>query len=512
MSLKDDAISFHILIKELWKIFESQDNAVEKWTQVATQIVEKNDIFVNLMKKLKKEFVADKSASRPPFSRDEPLGKLDYDMTIKDLFAKIDVEKSHLTLIHYLVIVLHNIVYDLASQEGNYFFSLHGQEEMIILKKPIQYYISINKKKEQNILFHAFLLTYALESLFHKHFYVGVDFEYTHRIIKLAQLNFEHKSDLRSFIMIVSPSDLTPIITSHMIKYVMCNSHMKKILMGADSLDYPYMRDEMFQKDPSKIIKFTNSMIDVRYPCEYYKAVHGVDLNYSKCSIYDAVVYFGVISQEKRDQLTLMEETMPVPVDRDWTITHLSISQQKYVQYDVIFLKYYYFRMIYVATNDGTTDKEKKGIIDLYKHVMYELTQFIYLEKSAITLMTLKCKEEVDVMNNYMVRRPHHIYKMQDIFKTVSTGLVTTDPYADIDKLNNVKMFATTIMLVIKKIVYTLISQKYAIHKSKMDTWKEKLSNDFVFDFYEEMGYQYLKRLFMELEKILRERIGKLLK
>src|SRR6266702_592130 len=115
MSLKDGAISFHILIKDLWKIYESQDSAIDKWIHVATQITEKNNIFVDLIKKLKKE----------------PLEKLDYDMTTKDLFAKIDVEKNHLTLIHYLVIVLHNIIYDLASQEGNYFFSLHGQEEMI---------------------------------------------------------------------------------------------------------------------------------------------------------------------------------------------------------------------------------------------------------------------------------------------------------------------------------------------------------------------------------------------
>jgi len=496
MSLTDIASSFHLLTKEIWDIYDTQDSAVDKWTKIATIIHNQNSIFVSLIRIL----------------RDQPLDKLDYEMTLTNLSSKIEKEKSHLTIIHYLTIVLHHIVYDLASQEGNYFFSLHGQEEMTILKKPIQYYISINKKKEQNILFHAFLLTYTLESLFHKTFYVGVDFEYTHRIIKLAQLNFEHKSDLRSFIMIVSPSDLTETVMKHLIKYVMCNSHMKKILMGADSLDYPYLRDEMLQKNPSKIIKFTNSMIDVRYLCEYYKTLHGVDLNYSKCSIYDAVVYFGVINQEKRDQLALMEETMPVPVDRDWTITHLSISQQKYVQYDVIFLKYYYFRLIFVATNDGANDKEKKNIIDLYKHVMYELTQFIYLEKSSITVMTVKCKEEVDVMNNYMVRRPHHIYKMQDIFKAVSSELITSSPYTDIDKLNNVKMFATTITLIIKKLVYTIVSQKYTIHKSKMETWSDKLSNEYVFDFYEEMGYQYLKRMFIDLDKILRDKIQKLLK
>jgi len=496
MSINDITIYFNDLYGNILGIFNSESDDVNKWIEISKLIHNDNKIFVDLIKILRKE----------------TLQKLDYDLTFNDVNNKLKSEVNNLTKIYLIIIGLHYIVYELASKEGNYFFSLVGQEEMIILKKPITYYISINKKKEQHIMFHAFLLVYSLESIFYKNFYVGVDFEYTHRNIKLTQLNFEHKSDLRSFIMIASPTDLDDVISKNMIKLVFCNKHMKKILMGADSLDYPYMRDELLQKNPSKIIKFTNSMVDVRYLCEYYKSEHGVESSYSKCSIYDAVVYFGVISQEKREQLALMEETMPVPVDRDWTITQLSISQQKYVQYDVIFLKYYYFRMIYIATNDGTNDDEKKDIIDLYKHVMYELTQFIYLEKSLITTMTTKNKEEVDVMNNYMVRRPNQIFKMQDIFKQVSSGIITKNPYTDIDKLSYVKMYATTLSLIIKKIVYTLVSQKYTIHKSKTEIFKEKLSNEYVFAFFEVMNYNYLNQMFKEIEDILRMRVNKLLK
>lgn len=488
MSLNNAIIPFHKLYLD---ILHENTN----WINIITLLHDNHHIITTIYDLLKKE----------------QLEKLDYDMKLSDLINKIKSEKGHLTKIHYIVTVLHHIIYDLASQEEHYLFPLIGQEEMVILKKPIKYYISINKKIVQQNFFHAFILIYSLESLFYKNFYVGVDFEYTHRIIKLAQFNFEHKSDLKSFVMIVSPLDIGDVITKNMIKLVMCNSHLKKILMGADSLDYPYIRDELLQKNDSKITKFTNSMIDVRYLCEYYKSIKGVDINYSKCSIYDAILYFGVINQEKRTQLEIMEDTMPVPVDRDWTINKLSISQEKYVQYDVLFLKYYYFRMIYIATMDEETDAGKKKIIDLYKHVMYELTQFIYLEKSSITLLTVKCKEEVDIMNNFMVRQPKQIYKMQDIFKDVSVNIITDLPYVDIDKLNNVKMFSTTIMILIKKMVYTIISQKYPIYKSKMNKWTDKLDNGYLFDFFEEMKYSYLKRMFVQIEKILRYRIEKLL-
>ena len=54
-------------------------------------------------------------------------------------------------------------------------------------------------------------------------------------------------------------------------------------------------------------------------------------------------IFFGVISQEKMDQLNLMVENMPHQNDRVWDIHNLSKAQELYVQYDVLFLKYFYF-------------------------------------------------------------------------------------------------------------------------------------------------------------------------
>lgn len=475
--------SFHKIYDQVNAEYEKKDNIVTKWTIIAAIIHENHGTFLKIFRHL----------------QEKELKKLEYTDTLKNISGTNEMDT-----VRDIITNLHNIVYDLCSSEGNYYFALDGDKEMIILQKPLTYYINISKRNGQNILFHAFMLVYSLESLFHSTFYVGLDFEYTYRVIKLAQINFEHKSDRRSIIMIVGPTELEKNMTDDFIETIMCNSHCKKILHGSDSLDYPYIRDKMMENVSHKIIEFTNSMVDTRFICEYYKLSRDEPSD-NKCSLYDAFVYFGVITPEKLDQFTLMMENMGHPSDRVWDIHNLSKAQELYVQYDVLFLKYFYFKMISMATNDGKNDNEKKKILTLYKHIIYELTQFIYLENSNITTLLTQCKEEVDPCNNYMIRRQHGTFKLIDIFSSVTNGIMTED--ADIDMLSKVKAFSRVIALLLKKLTYTIISQKYTVQKTKTVMWGERLENDFVFDFFKEMPYIHLHKLFKDIEKILATRI-----
>jgi len=106
-----------------------------------------------------------------------------------------------------------------------------------------------------------------------------------------------------------------------------------------------------------------------------------------------------------------------------------------------------------------------------------------------------------------MVRKPNGIYKLVDIFKKVSVGLKTTEPRTDIDNIIKVNSFKKLIMLLIKKIVYTIISNKCRIYKDKSTMWMNKLSNQYLFDFMQKMNYPHLKRMFMDLEKTLEIRV-----
>jgi hypothetical protein len=498
-SLDSIVTRLQIFHQNILDIYLTNQISTEKWTKIATYIHDNNVVVVSTFTAVKKND-----------ARGEI--QLDYNTDFDLLQKQISLESDGLHKISFIILSLHKMIYHLMGSEGNYMFSVNGKKEMSILKDDIIYYINLSEKNEQNVYFHAYILLYAMESLFNRHFYIGVDFEYTNRKIQLAQLNFEHDVSLKSMIMMVSPSELEPIMMENFIKLIICNKFIKKILHGSDSLDIPYVYKIMLENDPDKIIKFTQALIDTRFLCEYYKLNRdeGAD---NRCSVYDqdparsAIYYFKVISTEKQNELTELMESLPAHHDIQWNIHKMPKSQIMYAYYDVIFLKYFYYRMIYMATEEEQTDIGKKTVIELYKHVLTELTQFVYLENNEITFLKSKCKEEVDVINNYFVRKSNSILKMIDIYNQVSADLQTSNPVIDINKILKVNHFKTSILILIKRIVYGHISYKCKIFKDKATVWADKLSNQLIFDFFKQMKFNYLYSMFKELDKILETRV-----
>jgi hypothetical protein len=476
------------------RVDDKTSNAVDRWQKIALIIHQNNQDFKHFFAHVKK--------------LDRKNIELEYNTRHDSILESIESEKDPVVKSSLLIVSFHLMVYDLMSQKGNYYFTLDGQTEMYVLKKKLIYYISLSDKNEKNIFFHAFILIFALESLFNKHFYIGVDFEYTNKKIQLAQLNFEHNKSLKSMIQMVSPNELEPIMMENFISLIMCNKYIRKILHGSDSLDIPYIYDHMLNKDPIKIRKFTRTLIDTRFLCEYYKLSRD-EASDNKCSIYDAVLYFGAMSPEKHKDLEIMLEARPHVNDIVWNIHKLPESQVLYAQYDVIFLKYFYYQMIYKASLDEKTDAGKKNIITLYKHVLFELTQFVYLERNEYTFVMATCKEQVNPVNNYMVRKRDGsgVFKLIDIFDKVFPGIITYDPYVEIDKVLKVNYFKALVTIIIKKMTYTILSNKYRIMKDKNNVWTDKLDNKFIPLFMQKMNYFYLKKFFIEIEQILDVRI-----
>ncbi|ANB50751.1 hypothetical protein [Powai lake megavirus] len=499
-SIDDIATNLQIFYQKILDIFQSKSSPIDKWKLIASYIHENNNIIVTTYKNLKKQVV------------NSDIG-LDYNIDFNQINKQIAKESNNIIKCSTIILGLHIIVYDLMSQEGNYSFIFDGKKEMAILKKDIMYYVSISSKNEQNIFFHAFLLIFALESLFNKYLYVGIDFEYTNRKIQLAQLNFEHNHTDKSMILIVSPNELEPIMTDNFIDYIVCNKNIKKILHGSDSLDIPYMYNHLLQDDPSKIIKFTRSLIDTRFLCEYYKLTRSEPSD-NKCSIYDedssrsAIYYFKVVSDDQQRRLAELLESMPSPHDRDWYIHKMPVSQVQYAALDVLYLKVFYYRMIYVATEDESTDLGKKNIMDLYKNVLNEITRFVYLERNNVTYLMATCKKDVDIVNNYFIRTSNGILKMIDIFNQVSLNLETTSPKIIVDNFLKINHFKTPVVTIIKRLVYGFISQKCRVYKDKSTLWTDKLENNFIFDFMEEMKFNHLLKMYQDLAITLQTRVN----
>uniref|UniRef100_A0A6G6ABS5 Uncharacterized protein n=1 Tax=Borely moumouvirus TaxID=2712067 RepID=A0A6G6ABS5_9VIRU len=491
---------FQLFYQKILDIYQTNSSPIDKWKQIASYIHENNNVIIQVFKSLS------------DISEDSDIS-LDYNLDFNKINTQISQESNALVKSSIIILGLHYIIYDLMSNEGNYSFIFDGKQEMAILKKDVKYYVNISSKNEQNIFFHAFLLVFGLESIFNKYLYVGIDFEFTNKKIQLSQLNFEHDVADKNMIMIVSPNELEAVMTENFINIIICNQCIKKILHGSDSLDIPYMYKHLLQDDPEKIIKFTRTLIDTRFLCEYYKLTRSEPSD-NKCSIYDedptrsAIYYFKVVSDEQQNSLAELLESMPAPHDREWYIHKMPISQVRYAALDVLYLKVFYYRMIYVATEDEQSDLGKKNIIELYKNVLNEITRFVYLERNDITYLMATCKKDVDVVNNYFIRTPQGILKMIDIFNQVSVDLETTNPKVNVNSFTKINHFKAPVMTIIKRMVYAFISLKCRVYKDKSTIWTDRLNNQFIFDFLEEMKFNYLLSMFKDLSTTLQTRVN----
>jgi len=506
MTLNEKAVILFDLLQKCLLIYNGSLSAQDKWIAIGGLIHDEQAVFVQTYRLLRKQSVRKL--------------KIDYVSSIDSLLESHGTSTDTLQKFMLIIGIFHRIVYELMSEPANTCLNLEGQEEMIVQKEPVHYHVHISDKVEKNKLFHAFILLIAIESLFNSRIYAGTDLEFTGtdpeyklmKINKLIQMNFEHNADPNSMIMIISPVEVEEQILKNFVRLIMCNKFIIKILHGSDALDIPYIYRRLFAEDAGLFVKFMQGFIDSKYVCEFYRLNLQTNPD-NKCSIYTASLQLGIISEDKAEELRLMEEALPHPVEREWNIHKLSSSQLLYSQYDVIFLKQFYYRIIYLASENYADPTDKKKIIDLYKHVLFELTQLAFLESDTvkITPLKIKCKEEADPINNYMVRTPQKVLKLVDIYAEVSPGIITKDTYADLDGLMKVSHFRKLISIILKKFIYTLISQKYKINKDKMTVWSEKLSNKYVFDLLEKMDFGYLVKVFKEAERILETRIRTLL-
>lgn len=433
--------------------------------------------------------------------------QINYGRTEMQLADLLTIERDEMIKIALLIELLQLVFYRVLSSEGNYEFHLRSSDEMLHIKDNIDYYIVRSIKNEQNINFHAFFLIYALGSLLTPYQYVGIDYEYTNKQIQLAQMNFEHQFINTSFIMIVAPPELEPLVTEQLIETIYCNPRIRKILHGSDSLDIPYLYNQLLGGDTKKIISFMSAMMDSRLLCEYYKNNLN-DPSNNKCAIYDpetsrsAVYYFGLVSEEQQERLRIMFDELPPHDVVVWNVHRMPSSQVRYAQYDVFYLKYFCYRITAVAAKGIEDANEFKAISNLYMEIIPELTRFTYLENNKVTNLRLKCKEEVDPCNNYFIKKDGRIVKMIDIYNALLPGLSTTNPPTVISKLTLVAHFKLAINTLIKRLVYGHISRKCNVNKDRENVWRERLDNQFIIDYFAEMGYSNLEKIFTELNTI----------
>ena len=388
----------------------------------------------------------------------------------------------------------------------------YEQEEFNNPKYKVRYLVILADDKLKLDLYLLFVIIFSFEAHYreilnnshNKQTYVGIDYEFNNRQIATMQLNFERASSTAnntdSFIWLINPSELDEAKKNILIKYLMKNRKIFKILHGADSLDIPYMYYELFNSDKLTIRDFTSRYIDTRFLCEYFK-IH--QNNGNKCSIYDALLYFGTISKKQYDNLNITHDKMGPVQNISWNIQNLKddIYSLKYALYDVLFLKKYLMDI---------HNKAKIEAPNYYMHYIdiTRLVQFIILERRDVTDMTPKLKTQIDTMNNFYFFHNDNKNNLIEVFNKIKEQIKFDDNSFLLSHLLNINYLRTHVIIIVKFLIYSWICNNFKVFVKKSIVFNKDLidSNTF-FEDLEIYNFKYLIPFFIKLNNRIKYKL-----
>ncbi len=293
------------------------------------------------------------------------------------------------------------------------------------------YYINLNKKK-----------------------YIGIDLEFnkvsrTDRDVALIQLNLEIENNNIGKIFVLDPRKLSNNEKDILIN-LLTSKAIIKIIHGGESLDIPYLYNQLFNNNIEYIINFSNNLYDTKYLCEYN---HIINNKKGKCSIYDLYKEYKVITKKKYNYLSNIENiTGPI------YLVHIDINNMtekvlEYAVYDVLYLVSLYEK---IPKNELITEISRN--IFYYKRIPdnnYEILNDI-----------------VKKNNNSFVIIKNEPIKLIDFYYFI----IYTINYEFMLKSLDVTYFKSFLETVYRYIIYDLISNKYIIYQDKQTKIKIKNS------------------------------------
>lgn len=406
-------------------------------------------------------------------------------------------------------IFIRMLIYYIIDYKKHYI--LKEKDEVYNSKTDINYILTIADSPIKIKLFTLFLMVFALEAEVrnitfcdtkNKKTNVGIDFEFRLRVEALMQLNFETVNDEKmktnSYLWIVHPGEFNDTDLNMLFKYLMTNTRIYKIMHGPESLDIPVLFNLIFKKDKEKIMKFTSKLIDTRYLCETYRQSIGEDRN---CKYEFAIKYFGVISETKYDEMANDKYLMGPVQDINWDIHNLSSHHIKYALHDVIFLQHYVYGIFdMIKTNTPQYINTYKYILPLMRFMVcerHELDKTDDNEVITVTNVIDSVKTTVNKINNYQIRVRGKQYNLNSIYESVVKNMVIADEDIYLDLIMKVVYVRKKLSILLKYIVYSLISKNYKIHIKKDLRYEDKLMMD---DIYKNLNDNNYKKVMFFIE------------
>jgi hypothetical protein len=295
----------------------------------------------------------------------------------------------------------------------------------------------------------------------------------TNRDIALLQLNLENDSN-KGYIFILYPPDLKNNNLDILIK-LLTHENMIKILHGGESLDIPYLFDQLLITK-NNIDNFCKNFYDTKYLCDYKIK--------SNCSIYKLLLNTNIINNKKYDELDKIEDIIGPIYLIKIDIYNLDYNVLKYSLYDVIYLPELIKYFLKLDINNSNIISDISGLVSKYKRNIE--INFINLEKI------------INIMNLFTINIDNKKYKLYEIWDIYFNNLLE-----DFIKLYEINYFKAFIKIITKFILYSNIYNSFKIYNSK--------NKEFTYNFDNYINwlnnYKFLNYLIINYNNIIKNEI-----
>jgi len=328
---------------------------------------------------------------------------------------------------------------------------LNGKNEFNINNTKIYKILKIDNIKKENKMIKKIILFIKNQNNFinDKH-YIGIDLEYnkvskSERQISLMQINIENNNNI-AYIFILYPPDIQKK-NLNIIKKLLTHKLMIKILHGGESLDIPYLFNQLLIKK-TYINNFCSNFYDTKFLCDYKKLFDKSDLS---CSIYTLLLKTNIINQKKYDELDNIEDILGPIYLINIDIYKLDENLLKYALYDVIFLP----ELVKYFIN----------INDIYKFIIPEISNIINKYKRNIEINFINLEKYINKMNTFYIKINSKMYILNTIWKFYYDRIQN-----EMNILKEINYFKNFFKIITKFIIYSVIYDKYTVymHKDKV--------------------------------------------
>ena len=165
-----------------------------------------------------------------------------------------------------------------------------------INSKKYTVYVSDNVNKIKSMI--DYFNQYSNQASDPNEYMIGIDFEFNNinnkREIALFQINLETKEKETRIYLFYPPMLNSKQISS--VKSLLINNKITVILHGGESLDIPYLFDNIITTEKEQI-SFCQNLIDTKYLCEYYHLENNKED--SRCKIYYILEKMKLINKKQ---------------------------------------------------------------------------------------------------------------------------------------------------------------------------------------------------------------------